>query len=167
MSQITSIAVDFRGNLFWSVDSDGQEDGAIFRARVDEPHSKTIQVVSQAVDEAHALCYKHNFLFFVGPADDTDSAASESESSAIYYKNMPRSGEVSDTTKLIASGFSNIVSISSLGGYIYVADNFKGLYSIEAFPEDEFSAPKPIVIESHDADVSMVAMVSFTLGAVW
>lgn len=146
LSQVTSIAVDFRGNLFWSVDSNGKQEGTIFRASADEPNSKTIQVVSKALDNAHAMCYKHNFLFFAG-LDEADSATSGSEKSAIYYKNMPRSGEVSDNAKLIAGGFSDIVAISNLGSHIYIADKSQGLFSIEALPEDEFSTPKQISIE--------------------
>lgn len=70
--------------------------------------------------------------------------------------------------KMIASGFTDVVAIGSFGGFIYVADSEDGFYAIEAFLNDEFSEPRPIVLnESNEGSPPKpIAMVVFTLGAL-
>ena len=55
---------------------------------------------------------------------DTTLADDDSEQSAIYYKSMPKSGEISTDLKMIATGFTDVVSIGTFDNqFIYVADS--------------------------------------------
>jgi hypothetical protein len=72
---VTSVEVDYRGNIFWAVSKDGKDDGVIFKGSADEPNSSTTQVVSKKLDSTQSLCYKLEFLFFSGvdtTLDDSD-----------------------------------------------------------------------------------------------
>jgi hypothetical protein len=108
---VTSIDVDYRGNIFWSVSNSDLVNGTIFRARADLPNSNTIQVVSKKLNAAYSLCYKQEFLFY--SAQDSNSTIPEDGNMAIYYKNMPKSGEISADLRMIANGFEDIVSIGT------------------------------------------------------
>jgi len=95
------------------------------------------------------LCYSKEILYFSGgeateqDGDDSDSdSEEETKNSAIYYKNMPKTGEIGMETKLISEKFRDVVSISVVDKFIYVADQSKGMYAIEAFENDEFSEPR-------------------------
>ena len=81
---------------------------------------------------------------------------------------MPKTGEVTSDVKMIASGFSDVVAIGSIGGFIYVADSEMGFYAIEAYLDDEFSEPRPIsIIESNvGSPPKPIAMVVFMMGGV-
>ena len=46
LENVSSLAVDYKGYVFWSTSRDGKTKGSIFKARVDEPNDDTIQIVS-------------------------------------------------------------------------------------------------------------------------
>ena len=107
LDRVNSIAVDYRGNIFWASGKDGKDEGSIFKASADEPSNSSIQAISKALDSAEAICYKREFLFFaskdqVTAANDTSSDDPDRESDhsyAIYYKSLPRGGETSHSIK--------------------------------------------------------------------
>lgn len=78
----------------------------------------------------------------------TTKSSSEAEAgderTAIYYKKLPKTGEIIKEVDIIANGFSEIVSIGSFGNYIYVADSELGFYAIEHLPDGDFSEPRPM-----------------------
>ena len=71
---------------------------------------------------------------------------------------------------IIADGFTEIVSIGSFGGWIYVADSELGFYGIEYDQMTmDFSEPRQMVIkhgENSDQVPKPTAMVLFTLGGL-
>lgn len=46
MEFVTSLAVDYLGNIFWSVREDGIADGMIMRAPADEPNPTATKIIS-------------------------------------------------------------------------------------------------------------------------
>ena len=46
---------------------------------------------------------------------------------------MPKTGEILPKTQQISDAFSKITSIGAFGKFIYVADEEKGFYVVEAF----------------------------------
>ena len=66
-------------------------------------------------------------MFFIG----TDS--NDTTKDAVYYKNIPRTGEVHSVVMKVAGGFENVVSVASYDEFIYVADGEKGIVAIEAY----------------------------------
>ena len=46
LGYVSSITVDYRGNVYWSTSQNGQDDGSIFRAKVDDPNDNTIRIAS-------------------------------------------------------------------------------------------------------------------------
>ena len=73
VGKVTSMAADYLGNLLWSVESGGLTDGAIVRAKVDDPNPETVHAITRTLDAAYALCYKNGFLFFAGADQDANS----------------------------------------------------------------------------------------------
>ena len=71
---------------------------------------------------------------------------------------------------IIADGFSEIVSVGSFGGWIYVADSELGFYGIEYDQMAmDFSEPRQLLIkhgENSDQAPKPTAMVLFTLGGL-
>jgi hypothetical protein len=82
---------------------------------------------------------------------------------------MPKSGEISTDLKMIATGFTDVVSIGTYDNqFIYVADSTQGFFAIESFTDDEFSQPRPITItvEGKSDSPKPISMVVFTLDAI-
>ena len=57
---------------------------------------------------------------------------------------MPKSGEVTRETKMIADSFVDVVAIGAFNYFIYVADSAKGFFAIEVYDDDEFSEPRSL-----------------------
>ena len=76
LSDVTSLAVDFLGNIFWAVNQDGKDEGAIMRARADEPNSTEAVAVTKTLKSASSLCYRNELLYFSG-ANSTDAQKAE------------------------------------------------------------------------------------------
>ena len=66
MEYVTSLAVDYMGNIFWSVGQDGLADGMIKRATADDPNPTTTTAISKTLDAAYSLCYQKGKLFYAG-----------------------------------------------------------------------------------------------------
>ena len=45
-------------------------DGAIIRAKADDPNPTAAHAVTRTLESAHAICYKQGFLFFAGEDQD-------------------------------------------------------------------------------------------------
>ena len=92
------------------------------------------------------------------------------DKSAVYFKRVPTSGEIAPEVKIIANGFTEIVSIGSFGGFIYVADSDLGFYAIQVDTQaEEFSEPRKMEItqgENSTTAPKPTTMVVFTLGGV-
>ena len=69
---------------------------------------------------------------------------------------------------MISGGFSDIVSIGSMTGFLYVADADKGFFAVETFPDDMFSEPRPLELTtaSESSAPKPKAMVVFTMGGI-
>lgn len=180
LDSITSLSVDYLGKLFWSVSHNGESKGAVKEAQADDPNAAEIKTVTKIVDSASSLCYSKEILYFSGGeaaeqdgGNDDDESGEETKNSAIYYKNMPKTGEIGMETKLISDKFRNVVSISVVDKYIYIADQSHGMYAIEAFENDEFSEPRRINLtftansEEKQTSPKPQAMLVFTLDAVF
>lgn len=168
LDEVTSVEVDYLGNLFWAVGEDGKDDGAIIRGKADIPDSTTTQAVTMSIDAAYCLRYQNEFLFYAG-ADSTVAESVSGQRPALYYKNMPKSGEITTRAKMISNQFEQIVSIGSFDTqFIYVADAVKGFFAIESFKDDQFSAPRPIeiTVSGQTGALKPTSMVVFTLDAV-
>ena len=59
------------------------------------------------------------------------ASSSAVDKTALYAKPLPSSGDIAKDVTIIADGFTEIVSIGSFGGWIYVADAELGFYGIE------------------------------------
>ena len=69
----------------------------------------------------------------------------ENARTALYYKHIPKEEEgTSSSVSMISGGFSDIVSIGSMTGFLYVADADKGFFAVETFPDNMFSEPRPL-----------------------
>lgn len=66
LASVTSLAVDYLGNIYWTVSDEGTTDGAIFRGRADDPNPTTVDVISKTLDAIYSLCYRKGFLFYAG-----------------------------------------------------------------------------------------------------
>ena len=66
LEYVTSLAVDFMGNIFWSLEENGLEDGVIMRAPADDPNPTAAKIISKTLDAAYSLCYTQGFLFYAG-----------------------------------------------------------------------------------------------------
>jgi hypothetical protein len=62
---------------------------------------------------------------------------------SIYAKTTPHGGE-SGPVGLVASGFSEVTSISSMDSFIYVADKNTGIFAIETREDGSFSEVRRI-----------------------
>ena len=169
IQNVSSLAADYSGNIYWSVSEGGKDEGAITRAKADLADHNSLTMITEAVDSAAALCYKLEFLFFAGEDQNDGGNASSSENSAIYYKHVPSDGEVSSEVKKISNAFENVVSIGTFdNSFLYIADAAKGFFAIEVMPDDEFSEPRPIELTVNEQNAPKpTAMVIFTLNAVW
>ena len=110
------------------------------KASADDPSPDTIEVQSRVMESARGLCYKNKFLFFIGA--DTEDPSKD----AIYYKNIPRTGEVHSVVNKVAGGFEGLAGVGSYDEFIYVADS-RGVQAIEAFQNGDFSEPRPLNLE--------------------
>ena len=92
----------------------------------------------------------------------------EAKRTALYYKHIPKPDEASPNVSMISGGFSDIVSIGSMTGFLYVADSEKGFFAVETFPDDMFSEPRPLALKTSTASTAPKpkAMVVFTMGAI-
>ena len=104
--------------------------------------------MTKVVEEAGNLCYRQQKLYFSAATEKDEDESVDGydrvKNTAIYYKNMPKSGKNEKETKLISDKFKDIVQIAAFDSFIYVADQSKGFYAIEAFGNDEFSDPRQI-----------------------
>ena len=142
LAKVTSLAVDYLGNLFWTTSSQGKTQGAVMEASADSPNPASAKIVSKLLASAGSLCYSRNFLFYSGPDATLENDA---ENSAVYYKRLPRSGEIAKDLKMIGTGFTDVVAIGSFdNSFVYIADADLGFFAMEAFENDEFSEPVPI-----------------------
>ena len=141
MGHISSIEVDLLGDMYWSYDKYGKENGVVAKAAADAPGEDTIEVQSKALESARGLDYKNQFLFFIG--EDTNDSSKD----AVYYKNIPLSGEVHQVVNKVAGGFDNLVSVASYDEFIYVADGETGIFAIEAYQDGSFSEPRQFNLE--------------------
>lgn len=92
------------------------------------------------MESARGLSYKNKFLFFIG--EDTE----DPDKDAVYYKNIPRTGEVHSVVNKVAGGFEGLVDVGSYDEFIYVADS-RGIMAIEAYQNGDFSEPRPLNLE--------------------
>ena len=95
---------------------------------------------------------------------------SNGERTALYAKPLPNSGEIAKEVSIIADGFTEIVSIGSFGGWIYVADSELGFYGIEYDQMTmNFSEPRSLNIkhgENAEKSPKPATMVVFTLSGL-
>ena len=119
IENVNSIAVDRFGGIFWSADKYGKESGAIHKAKADSPSDDSVKQESKAFDKVSSLFYNNEFLFFIASDNDEE----RSDTSAIYYKNVPKTGEISAVVNKVTDGFEGLVSVATLDEFIYVADS--------------------------------------------
>lgn len=82
-------------------------------------------------------------FFSAANSTEAEQAEKSAKNSAIYYKSVPKSGDVTREMKMIASSFVDVVAIGAFNSIIYVADSAKGFFAIEIF-EMDFSEPRPL-----------------------
>ena len=67
-------------------------------------------------------------------------------------------------------GFEDLVAVAKLDQFIYVADSEQGILAIESYADDTFSEPRPIALNTGDAEDSVTpmptTMVIFALGGL-
>ena len=164
---VYSIAVDRLGGIYWSFSEYGKEDGVIHKASADRPSEDSIEQESKALEEASSLFYSGEFLFFISADNNKENATS---TSAVYYKNVPRTGEVTGVVNRVIGGFEDLVSVVTLDEFIYVADSTVGIFAIESYRDGTFSEPRPITLKTGDAEDSVApmptTMVIFALGGL-
>ena len=193
LASVTSLAIDYQGNIYWSVGDEGTSDGAIFRGRADDPNPTKVDVISKTLDAIYSLCFRKGFLFYAGedmskkgdeddvptiidgPVNDDGEVVAtklaeinEPTRTALYYKHIPKPDETSSSVSMISGGFSDIVSIGSMTGFLYVADADKGFFAVETFPDDMFSEPRPLELTTSSSTTAPMpkAMVVFTMGGI-
>ena len=62
------------------------------------------------------LFYKNEFLFFIATNEDGQTSYKD-----VFYKNVPKTGEVTDIVTRVTEGLDGLVSVSALDEFIYVA----------------------------------------------
>ena len=94
---------------------------------------------------------------------------------AIYFKAVPKSGQVSQQINFVTDQFQDVVSLSTIDNFIYVADGEEGFYAIESKPDGTYSSPITLPLKSTDSSYNFstqadlprpVAMVVFAMSAV-
>jgi len=68
LDQVTSLAVDYFGGLFWSAGLGGKADGAITKAKADLPMQVEPGPLTKSVEAAGSLCFRNENLYFAGVA---------------------------------------------------------------------------------------------------
>ena len=88
LASVTSLAIDYQGNIYWSVGEDGKTDGAVFRGRADDPNPTKVDVISKTLDAIYSLCFRKGFLFYAGEdltkkADDVPAVVDGGEPAVV------------------------------------------------------------------------------------
>lgn len=166
LENVNSVAIDHRGDIFWSASKYGKELGVIHRGSSDDPMDSSIEKESKVFDNVNHLFYGNEFLFFTGPGNSTNTTSR----AAIYYKNVPKTGEISSVVHRVIDGFEDIISVTAIDEFIYFADSNLGIFTVEAYQDGTFSEARPITLHTGDA-LKPVApmpttMVIFALGGM-
>jgi len=147
LENVNSVAIDHRGDIFWSASKYGKELGVIHRGSSDDPMDTSVEKESKVFDNVSHLFYGNEFLFFVGPGNSTNTTSR----AAIYYKNVPRTGEITPIVHRVIDGFEDIISVTAIDEFIYFADSNLGIFTVEAYQDGTFSEARPITLHTGDA----------------
>lgn len=163
LDNVNSITVDRRGSIYWSADKYGEEVGTIHRASADDPSIDSVEKECKLFEEASGLFYRKEFLFFIAPGNKTDEKA-------IYYKSVPRTGEITPVVNKVVDGFKALVSVSTLDEFIYFADSEVGIVAVESYHDGTFSEGRVISLNTGDVTDPVApmpqTMVIFAMGAI-
>ena len=146
LDYVSSIAVDRQGDIYWSASKYGKELGVIHRGSADDPTEESVENESKIFDNVCHLFYGNEFLFFIGPGNSTNTTSK----AAIYYKNVPKTGEITPIVNRVIDGFTDLVSVTAIDEFIYFADSNLGVFAIEAYPDGTFSEARPITLHTGD-----------------
>lgn len=140
--------------------------GVILKASADSPSDDSVIQESRVFDEVSNLHYSNEFLFFIA----TDYGQNSTSTSAVYYKNVPKTGEVTSVVNKVIDGFQNLVSVAVFDEFIYIADSTQGIFAIEAYTNGTFSERRTITLNTgdilHPEAPKPTTMVTFTLGGL-
>ena len=166
LDNVNSVAIDHRGAIYWSSSKYGKELGVIHKGSSDDPMESSVEKESKIFDNASHLFYGEEFLFFIGPGNSTNTTSR----SAIYYKNVPKTGEITPIVHRVIDGFEDLVSVTAIDEFIYFADSELGIFAVESYQDGTFSEARPISLHTGDA-LKPVApmpktMVIFALGGI-
>ena len=101
--------------------------GTLFSASADNADNNSIQTEVSQNSGVTALYYSNDWLLFATIDGSLYAKLSES-----------------DTVGLVAQGFNQVVSISSMDSFIYIADKDVGIFAIESKNDGTFSTVRKI-----------------------
>ena len=136
LKSVTSMAVDFFGNLFWASGTDGKSSGSITEAMVDVQKENSILPISKAFESVYDLKYKNNALLFSASIDGNTSDV------GVFYKKHKAGEQPKKQVTQIKGGFLGTTSVDSLDTFVYVASSEQGFFAIEVLGDKEFSEPR-------------------------
>ena len=103
LGDISSLAVNFMGKIFWSNSEYGKVSGALVSASADTPSEKSVKTESKLFDQISNIYYKNELLFFTAPISTTPDTLKTD--TAIFFKAVPKTGETTKETNLVSDDF--------------------------------------------------------------